>query len=99
MCTAAPPAEMCGAPVASSVISLPWQSDRSQDAEGVCCEGGTPWHVPHLAAAPDASLQAGATTGSARFAPWHATFVHRPPLQTGRAPLAVASPEKATCTV
>ena len=99
MCSALPLAEMSGAPFASSVTSLPWQSDRLQSVDVVCCEGGMPWHAPHLACAPDVSFQAGTAAGSARFAPWQATFVHCAPFQTGSAPRAVASPEKVTCTV
>jgi hypothetical protein len=98
-CKDLPPAEINGAPFAWSVTSLPWQSDRSHDADGVCCEGGVPWQAPQRACAPDASFQSGTAAGSASFAPWQATFVHWLPLQTGSAPLDVARPEKTTCTV
>src|ERR1700722_1727986 len=58
-----------------------------------------PWHAPHRASAPDVSVHAGTAAGSARLAPWQATFVHVVPFQIGVAPLAVARPEKVTCTV
>ena len=99
ICRALSVVEMRGAPFASSVTSLPWQSDRLQSVEVVCSDGGMPWHAPHLAWAPEVSLQAGTAAGSARFAPWQATFVHWMPSQMGAAARAVTSPENVTCTV
>src|SRR5580698_10901955 len=99
MWRALPLGDMSGDPFACIVISVPWQSDLLQSVDVVCSEGGMPWHAPHLAWAPEVSFQAGTAAGSARFAPWQATLVHCVPLQTGVAALAVASPEKITCTV
>jgi hypothetical protein len=76
MCSVLPLAEISGDPFASGVISVPWQSERLQSVDVVCSEGGTPWHAPHLDCAPDVSSQAGTAAGSARLAPWQATFVH-----------------------
>jgi hypothetical protein len=48
MCSDLPLAETCGMPCESSWISDPWQSPRSHETEGVCCDGGMPWHAPHV---------------------------------------------------
>ena len=76
MCSVNPDWVIDGAPFAPRDTSDPWQSERLQSVDGVCFVGGIPWHAPHLACAPDVSFQAGTAAGSARFAPWQATFVH-----------------------
>lgn len=64
-----PLTEIDGTPCALIVTSEPWQPLRLHDMDVVCCEGGIPWHAPHFAASPEASVQVGTPAGSARFAP------------------------------